>query len=360
MDDYYALIMAGGGGTRLWPMSRKDKPKQLLPLIDDHSMFKMTVDRLAPLFSPEQIYVVTGPHYVDDMRAEVPEIPEKNFIIEPSGRNSGPAAGLAMSVIHQHDPNATVAMLSVDHYIAKKDTFREVLQAAYQIAQDGYIVTLGISPSFPSTGFGYIRQGKKLTKVDGFTCYETRGFTEKPSMLKATEFLVSGEYSWNSGMFIWKAARATEEFERQQPLMSGLLKRLQFLMGTPEFDNTLEQVWEQFPKISIDFAIMEGAQQMAVIPIDLGWSDVGSWTSLFEVLNQDEDGNAFKGQSPDRVILDTKNTLVYSDRLVVTIGVEDLIIVDTPDALLICHKERSQDVREVVKHLNLLEKTDYL
>jgi mannose-1-phosphate guanylyltransferase len=170
MQHYYAMIMAGGGGTRLWPMSRQDMPKQLLPLIEETSMFTTSVDRLAPLFTPDQIYVVTGRKYLNILRSHAPEIPTENFIVEPYGQDSGPAAALGMTVIHQRDPEATVAILTADHHITKKEAFREVLATAYELAQKGYIATLGIAPSYPSTGFGYIRQGEELIKIKNLTC----------------------------------------------------------------------------------------------------------------------------------------------------------------------------------------------
>jgi mannose-1-phosphate guanylyltransferase len=360
MNHYYALIMAGGGGTRLWPMSRKNMPKQLLPLIDEQSMFRTSVLRLAPLFSPDRVFVVTGRDYVDMLRADVPEIPPKNFIVEPYGKNNGPAVGLALTVIQKHDPEATVALLTADHHIAKKETFREVLTVAHNVAQENYIVTLGIAPTFPSTGFGYIRQGELLEQVNGFTCYKSRGFTEKPNVVTATKFLASGQYSWNSGMFIWKVGQAMSEFQHQRPQMFDRLMELTPLIDTPEFEAKLEEIWEGFPALSIDFLIMEGAQNMAVIPVEIGWSDVGSWGSLFEVLDADKFGNCYKGHGPDRIILDSHNTLVYSDRLTVTIGLDDIIIVDTEDVLLVCHKDRSQDVRDVVNHLRSTDNDSYL
>jgi mannose-1-phosphate guanylyltransferase len=360
MDNYYALILAGGGGTRLWPMSRSNTPKQILPLIDQDSMFRMAVKRLEPLFTPEQIFVCAGEQYTEALRADAPEIPAENFIIEPYGRDNAPATGLAVTTIYQRDPEAVIAQLTADHYISKRDEFRAVLEAAYHLAQEGRIVTLGISPSFPSTGFGYIRQGEPLKQINGFKSYVSGGFTEKPNLVRAMEFLTSGHYSWNSGMFIWRASRAMEEFQRQQPEMHRLFTQLQPTIGTPAYDDTLRAIWDQMPKISIDYAIMEGAAQMAVIPIDIGWSDVGSWASLFDVLELDQEGNHFKGNMPERVVIDTRNTLVYSDRLIATIGVEDIIIVDTQDVLLICHKDRSQEVRDVVNHLRSLKKSEYL
>lgn len=360
MNHNYAMIMAGGGGTRLWPMSRADMPKQLLPLVEEHSMFHVSVERLAPLYTPDRIFVVAGRKHVDMLRADAPEIPPGNFIVEPYGRDSGPAAALGISVIHKRDPHAIVALLTADHHIANKEMFRDVLAAAADLARAGRIVTLGISPSLPSTAFGYIRRGKAIKKINDFQCYESLGFTEKPDTIKAISFIRSGEYSWNSGMFIWSAERALGEFARQQPTIHGLIQRLEPTIDTPDYEATLETLWAEMPRISIDFAVMEGAERMAVIPVDIGWSDVGSWDTLFDVLNLDEQGNGFKGASPDRITVDTKNTLVYSDKLTVTIGVENLVIVDTQDVLMICHKDRTQDVKKVVSMLRETDNAIYL
>lgn len=361
MENYYAMLMAGGGGTRLWPMSRQDKPKQLLPLVEEESMFKVSVNRLAPLFTPDRIYVVTSRKYVDALRRDAPEIPEENFVIEPYGKDNGPAAGLGIITIYKRDPSATIAYLTTDHHITKKETFRDVLGAACELAQQGKIVTLGISPSYPATEFGYIRQGKELPKINGFIPYETLGFTEKPNVVTATSFLASGEYSWNSGMFIWTAEQALNEFKRQQPQMYAHLMEIYESVDTHDYESRLESVWGEIKKISIDYAIMEGAQNLAVIPVDIGWNDIGSWSALFEVLKLDKFGNCFKGsKAGDKVILDTRNTLVYSEKLTVTIGVEDIIVIETPDALLICHKDRAQDVKEVVNHLLTTKNYKYL
>jgi mannose-1-phosphate guanylyltransferase len=361
MEQYYALFLAGGGGTRLWPMSRQNLPKQLLPLVGDKSMFQMSIERILPLFPPERIYVATGQAYADEMRKEAPEIPAENFIAEPYGRDNAAAAGLALSVIEKRHPGATVAMLTADHHIAKVDVFRDVLTKAYDIAQQGYIVTLGISPSFPATGFGYIQQGEKLGTFNGFAYHTATRFTEKPDVVKATGFIASGRYSWNSGMFIWKVSQAVSEFERQQPELHRLLNEIQPAIDTPAFEEKLNEIWGQMPKKSIDFAIMEGAQKMAVIPVDIGWSDVGTWASLYDVLPQDKFGNCSKGKlAENRVILDTHNTMVLSDRLIVTIGVHDVIVVETEDVLFVCHKDRTQDVKEIVMYLRENGNEEYL
>jgi mannose-1-phosphate guanylyltransferase len=360
MKHFYAMIMAGGGGTRLWPMSRSATPKQLLPLVEDRSMFHVSVERLAPLFTPEQIYVVTGENYVAALRAETPEIPAENFIVEPNAKNNGPAALLGLTVIQKRDPEATVAILTADHHIAYKDVFRSVLSGAYELAQRGKIVTLGISPSFPSTAFGYIRRGEAIGEVMGFRAYTSLGFTEKPNLRKAMEFLSSGDYSWNSGMFIWRADQAMAEFERQQPTMYASIVGTQAFVDTPDFHDKLAAAWENVEKIAIDFAVMEGAENMAVIPVDMGWSDIGSWDALFDVLDLDDAGNGIKGHAPDHMMIDTKNTLVYSDKFTVTIGVENIVVVDTDDALMICHKDRAQDVKEVVNRLREANKESLL
>jgi mannose-1-phosphate guanylyltransferase len=358
MEHFYAMIMAGGGGTRLWPMSRNTMPKQLLPLVEDHSMFRISVERLAPLFTPDQIYVVTGSQYVDMMRADTPEIPPQHFIVEPYGKDSGPAAALGITVIQQHDPQATVAILTADHHISDKAGFREALAVAHELAQQGHIVTLGITPTYPSTGFGYIRRGRELCTINGLICYQSLGFTEKPNAEKAAQFLDSGDYSWNSGMFIWKADQAMAEFQRQQPEMHAHFMELVPAVDTPQFNTTLDTVWEKIKKIQLDYAVMEGARNMAVIPVDIGWNDIGSWSSLFEVLPLDPSGNTFKATS--QIAMDTNNTLVVSDKLVVTIGIDSIVVIETPDAILVCHKDRTQDVKEVVNRLRASNKNQYL
>jgi mannose-1-phosphate guanylyltransferase len=349
MDNLYALIMAGGGGTRLWPLSRQARPKQMLPLVEERTMFQVAVERLDPLLPPERILVVTGRDQVDELRRSAPQLPAENFIVEPFMRNNGPAVGLATMHIQRRFPEAVVAVLTADQHIADKARFRRVLVAAGELAMQDHIVTLGIYPSFPATGYGYIRRGEPLSLIDTFQAYRADGFTEKPDLPTAVCFLDEGLYSWNSGMFIYKVSRILDEYARQQPKMYRLLQAIGEAVGREDYQAVLDQAWPEMPKLSIDYAIMEGADDMAVIPVDMGWSDIGSWATLFEVLDGDQNGNVLRGQG--HIIIDTKDSLIFSGRRVVTIGLEDIVIVDTDDVLLVSRRERAHEVRSVVEHL---------
>jgi mannose-1-phosphate guanylyltransferase len=333
----------------LWPLSRQARPKQALQLIGDRTMFQHAIDRLGPLFSQDRILVVTGPKHAQILRPQAPELPDDNFVVEPMGRDSGPAVGLCAIYLQKRDPQAVMAMLTADHYIADVARFRGVLAAAEKVAQTGKIVTLGIKPTFPSTGFGYIRQGESLGQFDGFEVFRAEQFTEKPDLATAQVFFESGRFSWNSGMFIWRVDRVLAEFQRQRPIIYGQLMTIADALGTSDEARVLADVWPQIEKISVDFAIMEGARDVAVFPVDIGWSDVGSWANLLDIISGDERGNVIQGQ---HLGVGTMRTLVRAgERPVVTIGLEDMIVVDADDALLICPRERAQDVKAVVERL---------
>jgi mannose-1-phosphate guanylyltransferase len=358
MSNYYAAILAGGVGTRLWPLSRQARPKQALQLIGDRTMFQHAIERLAPLFPRDRIVIVTGRKHAEILRPQTPDLPDGNFILEPMGRDSGPAVGLGAIHLHRRDPEAVMAMLTADHFIAYVERFRAVLAAAEKVAQTGRIVTLGITPDFPSTGYGYIRQGESLGQFDGFEVFRAEQFTEKPDPDTAQAFFESGRYSWNSGMFIWRVDRLLAEFERQRPSLHRQLMTIADALGTPDEARVLAEVWPQIGKISVDYAIMEGAHDVAVIPVDIGWSDVGSWATLLDIIPGDDQGNVALGE---HLAIDTHRTLVRGEnRLVVTIGLEDMIVVDTDDALLICPKDRAQDVKAVVDRLKQSERGELL
>jgi mannose-1-phosphate guanylyltransferase len=345
----YAVIMAGGSGTRLWPLSRQHRPKQALKLIGQRTMFQHAVDRIASLFPPERILVVTRNEHAALLMEQMPELPAENFLLEPEGRGTAPVIGLAAIHLQHRDPNASMIVLTADHYITEAEEFRRALSAALQVAAAGQLVTLGIKPTSPSTGFGYIHHGENLGVNAGFPTFRVERFVEKPDQDTATALIASGESSWNSGMFIWRVDRILAEFERQMHDFYGQLIEVATTLQTPAYEATLKHVWPRVAKQTIDYGIMEQAQAVAVISVSIGWTDVGSWGSLLTLLNADQDGNIVIGS---HVGLDTHNTFTFSDkRLIATIGVQGLVIVDTDDALLVCSKDQEQAVRELVDTL---------
>lgn len=356
-DNFYAVIMAGGGGTRLWPLSRQERPKQMIELVGDRTMFQISVDRLEGLFPPERILVVTVEEQARQLQKQVPDIPAENFILEPAPKNTASVVGLAAVSLQKRDTQAVMAILTADHHIENVERFHQLLRAAYQVAQDGFLATLGIEPTFPSTGYGYIQTGSEVGTYEGLTAYHALRFLEKPDEETAVQFYDSGAYTWNSGMFIWKVDQIIVEFARQMPELYAGLQVISRNWNSDQKEATIEEVWSGLERISIDYGVMEGAENVAVIPTsELGWNDVGSWESLFEVLSSDEHENIIV--RANHMGFDTTKTLVYGnndDRLVVTLGVENLVIVDTGDVLLICNKNNAQQVREVVQTLRRRE-----
>lgn len=353
---FYGVIMAGGGGTRLWPLSRQARPKQMLRLIDERSLFQTSVERLKGLFPYERILVVTVAEQARVFQDQCPKIPLENYVLEPSPRGTAPVVGLAAVALQARDPQAVMAVLTSDHHIGNEDRFRSLLRSAFDVALGGYLVTLGIKPTSPSTGYGYIQAGERLeSKQDqgsyrGMDAYRVLQFIEKPDEEKARQMITSGDYVWNSGMFVWQVEKILSEFHRQMPDLAETLNEIGQTWGTDQQQNVLDQKWSGIDKQTIDYGIMEQAQDVAVVPAEgLKWSDVGSWDSLFDVLPTDEEGNLIMGER--HMGLDTKGTLVYSEkdgRLIVTIGVDDLVIVDTGDVMLVCHKDQAQRVRQIV------------
>jgi mannose-1-phosphate guanylyltransferase len=353
VDHYYAVIMAGGSGTRLWPLSRQTRPKQMLSLFDERTLFQTAVERLDGVFSPDQIYVVTVEEQARGLREQAPEIPDKNFLLEPMPRGTASVVGLAATVLSLNDPEAVMAVLGSDHFIGNEPFFRDLLLAAYELAQEDCLVTLGIEPTYPATGFGYIQQGAHLGKYRGIEAYRVARFVEKPGLEQARQMLESKDFIWNSGMFVWKAARILAEFKKLMPVLAVSLKDIQEAWNTDDYRAILGEKWSRLRSVTIDYGIMEKADSVAVLSAaGLMWSDVGSWDSLFDVLESDHDGNIVMGG--EHIGLDTHGSLVYVEkehRLIVTIGVEDLVLVDTGDVLLVCRKDQAQHVRQIVMQL---------
>jgi mannose-1-phosphate guanylyltransferase len=362
MAHTYAVIMAGGGGTRLWPISRKETPKQLLPLLGKETLFQSTVARLEKLFPPERLLVVTVAEQAREMQNQVPAIPVENYLIEPAPRGTASVVGLAAAVLQKRDPQAIMVIQTSDHYIRNRDLFHYLIRAAFDVAQNGYLVTLGITPTYPSTGYGYIQQGAPLEGDYKYPVYMVERFKEKPDEETAHSLLRSGDHSWNSGMFVWRVDAILKEMERQMPELFEAVSDIAAAWGTSEQDEAVQAHWLALENQTIDYGIMEKAERVAVLPAGgLGWNDVGSWDSLFEVLLPDMNGNV--ASNAQHLAVDTNNTLVYSltdERLVVTIGLDDIVVVDAGDVLMVCKVDQSQKVKDVVEHLKKHHQEKYL
>jgi mannose-1-phosphate guanylyltransferase len=358
----YAVIMAGGGGTRLWPLSRQAKPKQLANIFDQGTLFQMAIERLLGLFTYDRIYIVTVADQVEDLRRDCPEIPAENFLIEPTPRGTASVIGLGAVALENRDSKAIMVVLTADHFIKEVQVFHNLLRASIEVASDNYLVTMGITPTSPSTGYGYIQHGEELGHYQGLSAYLVKKFKEKPAIEQAREFVDRGDHDWNSGMFVWKTDTILREFDRQMPELAAGLWQISASWKTPDRNSVVRRVWPGIKPQTIDYGIMEHADRVVVIPATgMGWSDVGSWDSLFEVLPSDEKGNVISGG--ENINLDTSETLIFSKgsgRLIVTIGVKDLVIVDTGDALLVCDRSQTQKVRDIVNQLKVMKRIEYL
>jgi len=350
---FYAVIMAGGGGTRLWPLSRKATPKQMLQLVGERTLYQMAVDRLEGLFPSNHIFVVTADDQARQLQKQCPQIPGENYLLEPMPRGTASVVGLAALALQNLDPDATMAVLTADHFIENTDKFQRVLLSAYELAQQNYLITLGICPSYPSIGYGYIHRGEAMEEHRGNMAYKVFEFKEKPDLQRAEEFVASGDYDWNSGMFIWRVDEILREFKSQMPVLYQTLEKLGQVWAGEDRGQVLAKLWPEIKPETIDYGIMEHAENIAVFPVeDLGWNDVGSWDSIFEVLPVDENQNIILNAK--HVGMETNSSLVFAEhgkRLIVTIDVKDLVIVDTDDAILVCSREQAQKVRDMVKLL---------
>ncbi|MHB8092864.1 MAG: mannose-1-phosphate guanylyltransferase [Syntrophales bacterium] len=355
----FAVIMAGGRGTRFWPRSREKMPKHLLDIQSEKSLIRETVDRIRPLVPPERTLIVTGRSHAVELIRLLPEIPAGNIIIEPVGRNTAPCIGLAALHIQKRAGDAVMLVLPSDHRIADERQFRRVLEAAaVAAASQEALLTIGIKPTGPATGYGYLEAGELFSKDGDLPIRRVKSIREKPDLATAGEFLKNGEFLWNSGMFIWKASTILNEIARFLPDIYKGLTEIKSVLGGEDEAEVVERVYPSLPSVSIDYGVMEKAKDVLVIPGDFGWSDLGSWDALWEVSPKDERGNVVRGRF---IGIDAGDSLVYSpEKLVAIVGVRDIFVVETKDALLICRRDRSQDVRKVVEKLEKEGLGEYL
>jgi mannose-1-phosphate guanylyltransferase / mannose-6-phosphate isomerase len=358
----YAVIMAGGSGTRFWPLSREKTPKQLLKIGGIDTLIQETVGRVLPLIPKENIFVVTNHGLADDidrqLSARFNGSWAANIIIEPETRNTAPALGLAALHLKRIDPHAIMVVLSADHSIRKTDEFLSMIKTAGTAAQMDYLVTLGIKPNRPETGFGYIKAGKPCEGQGIAGVCKVEAFVEKPNLETAKEYIKQGSYYWNSGIFIWKTSIFLDEIKKLQPVLYQSLMEIQESIGSDKESQVVADVFKKLDSISIDYAVMEKTSRAVVIPADIDWSDVGSWSALDEVSDRDASGNIISGNVID---FGSKDSIVYAEkRLVATIGLHDTIVVDTPDATLVCSKEKAQEVKKVVEELKKRKAEEHL
>ena len=323
-------------------------------------MLQETADRLQPLIPPDRLAVICGERYAPLVREQLPRVPAANVLVEPSGRNTAPAIGLALIHLVRRDPEAIMAILPADHLMADSAGFRRALQTAAELASDGYLVTLGVTPDRPHTGYGYIQRADPLSTSNGALAYTVERFLEKPDLTTARRLVQEGTYFWNGGIFVCKLSAMRAEIARQMPELDAVLNELATSLGTAAEAEVLERVWPQAPRVSIDYGVMEHAERVAVVPIDVGWNDVGDWSALHQVLPADAEGNIVAGG--DHLSIGSSDTLVYggTDRLIVTIGVKDLIVVETGDVLLICPRDQAQNVKAVVEQLQSQGRVEFL
>jgi mannose-1-phosphate guanylyltransferase len=342
----FAVVLAGGEGTRLWPLSRGHRPKQLLGLAGDRSLIQQTVDRLLPLVPAERILIVTERSHAADLRAQLPELPDESMVVEPTRRGTAAALLLAGLHIRQRDPQATWASVHSDAFITDDDEFRRTLSAALEAAAGGeYLVTTGLEPRFAATGYGYIQRGDRVGTVQGFPLHRVVRFVEKPDQPTAEGYVRSGDYLWNPGVFVWQNTTLLDAFRRHQPAIYDVLTSVDLAQ--------VDTAYPHAPRETIDVGIMEPAQNVATVPASFGWSDIGSWAELWDLF-ADQAGperNVVRG-SGRAVFESSQRNLVFAEsRTVALVGVDDLVVVETEDAVFVCPRDRAQDVRRIVARL---------
>ncbi|MFA7461756.1 MAG: mannose-1-phosphate guanylyltransferase [Anaerovoracaceae bacterium] len=352
----FAIIMAGGKGTRFWPESRQSKPKQFLALTGDKTLIEQTADRILPVVPPENILTVTDIAYRELVRRLLPWIPVRNVLAEPVGRNTAPCIGLAALHVRKKDPEAVMLVLPADHLIFEEEDFRSTLLYAADLARRTKgLVTIGIRPTAPETGYGYIEKG---TPIDGDKAFSVLSFREKPDLETALSFLESNAFFWNSGMFAWKVSAIMEAIERYLPDLHERLLVLEKYLDTPDEERVLREVYEAVTPISIDYGVMEKADNVLMVTGNFRWNDLGSWDALADIYPRDENDIGGRGLV---ITVDSTNSLVLGkDKLIALVGIKDLVVVESDNAILVMKRGRSQDVRKIVKQLENKSMKEYL
>jgi len=352
----YAVIMAGGSGTRFWPLSREAWPKQFLKVCGRKTLLQETFDRIEPLVTAERTFIVANPQIAEKCAVQLPALPRENMILEPMARNTAPAIGLAAFRLMKRDAHAVMVILPADHYIEDREAFCRVLKIAAEAALSDYLVTLGLTPTSPETGYGYIRKGEKgpPLKTGGGEAYPVGAFTEKPDPETAARYVQAGNYFWNSGIFIWKASVLLQEMEMHMPSLFERLSR----MAESSSETEREAIFRSITPESIDYGIMEKSRGTVMVKADFRWHDVGSLSALDQINETDEAKNLIMGNV---ISLDNEDSIIYGgDRLIAAMGLRNLMVVDTPDATLVSPKNRAQEVRHIVEILKKEKRPEYL
>jgi len=356
MSERFVVIMAGGRGERFWPQSRLRKPKHLLPIVGRQPMLTQTIARVRPLVPAKNIFVITTRSQLAAARAACAGLPRTNIIVEPVGRDTAAAVGLAMLLVKARNPNGAFAVLPADHVIGDVRGFRDLLKTAFKAAESAdELVTLGIEPTEPATGFGYIERGAVWR--DGSTpVLRAKRFVEKPSLAKARQYLASGRYLWNAGMFIWRVPVVEAAFAAHAPELHAGLRRLEAALGRGNQARALAKVYPELKRISVDYAVMEGSRNVLVVPANFGWDDVGSWTAIARHHAQDTAGNILRGMA---CVESGRNNIVVSEgrHLTAVLGLDNLVVVHTADATLVCPKDKAQEIKALLQRLHADPKT---
>lgn len=354
----YAVIMAGGGGTRLWPKSRESKPKQMHALVSNKPLVHETTDHLQKILGFDKVYIIANAHHTKAIIESMPYMKDKT-IIDPYRRDTAPCIGLAAVYLSRIDPDAVMGVFPADPYIGSEKDFGDAISAANELARQDHIVTIGIRPSEPETGYGYIRTEGDYGVINKTSVLKVSGFVEKPTLEKAKEYCAAGNYLWNSGIFVWKISTVLDLYKTHLPDMYERLMRIYDAIGSPEERYVVDTEYSKMQQISVDYGIMEKIKDILVVEGNFEWNDVGNWAAVRDIRDKDENGNVIEGKN---IAIDTKNCLILGaeEKVIATIGIEDMIIVDTGDALLVCPSDRVQDVKKIVESLHKNNMEQYM